>query len=51
MILKRIADIFEKFGVASLVIGLYKEGDTIINLVGIFSLAISVALTAKGGKQ
>ena len=50
--LKRLADIFEKFGIASLAIGLYKEGDAVANAVGVFALAICIAITAvKEGKE
>lgn len=50
--LKRVIDILEKMGVASLAVGLFQEKNGILitifaSVVGILCLAISVALTTE----
>ena len=49
--LKRVADILEKFGVASIAIGLYRDGDAIANALGVAALAVCIAFTAMEGKR
>ena len=49
--LKRIGDVFEKFAVASLAIGLYKEGDAAAVAVGIAFLAACLILTKLEGQK
>ena len=49
--LKRIADMFEKFGIASMAIGLYKGGDVAATMAGAFFLVACLILTeVEGGK-
>lgn len=49
--LKRIADIFEKFAIASLAIGVYKEGDIKAAVAGAVFLVFCLILTKLEGKK
>ena len=49
--LKRITDIFDMFGVASVAIGLYKEGDAMAPAIGVAFLAARLELVRLGGKD
>jgi hypothetical protein len=49
--LKRIADMLEKFTVASLAIGLYKEGDAAAVAGGVVFCIVCLALTKWEAKQ
>ena len=49
--LKRIADMLEKFTVASLAIGLYKEGDTAAVVGGIVLCILCLILTRLEGQR
>ena len=49
--IKRIADFFEKFAVASLAIGWYKDGDKAALAFGLLFTALCLLLTKLEGKR